>query len=54
MTGYVKGMVKGTSMWPKRTISVTNKSAKLTSRQSGFAKGLAGVVGKSLNVKNKY
>jgi hypothetical protein len=34
--------------WPKRTITVTNKSAKLTPRQSGFAKRLAKVVKRSI------
>jgi hypothetical protein len=49
----VRKSVTGTSPWPKKTISVTNKSAKLTPRQKSFSNWQVAMVKKSLNMKNK-
>jgi hypothetical protein len=42
---------KGTSPWPSKTITVTNKAAKMTPRQTSFAKMQTRMVKKSLDMK---
>jgi hypothetical protein len=51
--GATMGKYAGKVYIPKG-VKIANPKAKMTQRQSKFAHGIVGAVGKYVNVKNKY